>query len=270
MTATFGMYPLDETISSLQRGEPMLGGAPAPAGSVFVLGEHGGYGAAPRLSHQLVLGRNDEDVHVVVGEDDWYVSRKQAIVRCVPYGAGFTWTLRNLGRQPLRIPAEPLVLQEHEIVLKPGYTTMFIHGDRLHVVEVLVSGQVGRAPVPPHRKTVDRGHPLTPQQRLVLVVMFQAYLRRDERAHPLSAKDTSAVLNSVPGQSGWTNSRVHHEVDGVRHQLATRGHNGLTAESAHPESLRLNLVDVLLETATLVPPDLRLLNAVQAHEPPPE
>jgi hypothetical protein len=269
MTATFGLYPLDKAIPSLQRREPLLGGAPAPPGSVFVLGEHGGYGAAPRPAHQLVLGRNDEEVHVIVGDGDWYVSRRQAVVRCVSYGAGLAWTLRNLGRRPIRIPAAPLVLQEHEVVLKTGYTSLFIEGDRLHVVEVLVSGRLGSAQAPPDGQTGDLGHPLTPQQRLVLVAMFEAYLRQDDRAHPLSAKDTSAVLNTVPGQSGWTVSRVHHEVDRVRYQLAESGHGGLTAESAHPEALRLNLVDVLLDTGTLVPPDLRLLDGGQAHEPPP-
>jgi hypothetical protein len=268
MTTTFGMYPLDKSIPSLQRREPLLGGEPAPPGSVFVLGEHGGYGAAPRPTHELVLGRNNYEVHVIVGDGDWYISRRQAVVRCVPYGAGLTWTLRNLGRRPIRIPAAPLVLQEHEVVLSPGYTTLFLEGDRLHVVEVLVSGRVGAASVPPDGETSDLGHPLTAQQRLVLVVMFQSYLRQDAQAHPLSAKDTSAVLNTLPGQSGWTASRVHHEVDRVRHQLAS-GHNGLTADSAHPEALRLNLVEVLLNTATLVPPDLRLLDSGQAHEPSP-
>ena len=31
MNAAFGMYPLEKSIPSLQRREPMLGGAPAPA-----------------------------------------------------------------------------------------------------------------------------------------------------------------------------------------------------------------------------------------------
>ncbi|HEX6352925.1 hypothetical protein [Actinophytocola sp.] len=268
MNAKFGMYPLDKATPSLQRREPLLGGKPAPVGSLFVLGENGGYGATPRPTHRLVLGRNDDDVHVIVGDGDWYVSRKQAVMQCVPYGSGLTWTLRNLGRRPIRLPAAPLLLKEHEIVLEPGYTTLFIQGDRLHVVEVLVSGRSGAKLAPPDGETGDLGYPLTPQQRLVLVAMFQAYLRQDERAHPLSAKDAGEVLNTIPGQSGWTQRRVHHEVDRVRYQLAAAGHTGLTAQSAHPEALRLNLVEVLLNTATLVPPDLRLLDGGQAHEPP--
>jgi hypothetical protein len=269
ISARSGMYPLDKATPSLQRREPLLGGAPAPSGSLFVLGEHGGYGATPRPTHRLVLGRNNDDVHVIVGDRDWYVSRRQAVVQCVSYGSGLVWRLRNLGRRPIRMPAAPLLLQEHEIVLEPGYTTLFIQGDQLHVVELLVSGRSGATSARPHSETGDLGHPLTAQQRLVLAVMFQAYLRREDKAHPLSAREVSAVLNAIPGQSGWTASRVHHEVDRVRRQLAISGHAGLTADSAHPEALRLNLVEVLLNTATLVPPDLRLLDGGQAHEPRP-
>ena len=66
-----------------------------------------------------------------------------------------TWTLRNVGRRPIRLPSSPLLLQEHEVVLQPGYTPLFIHGDRLHVLEVLVSA--GRRESPSHRPTRTRG-----------------------------------------------------------------------------------------------------------------
>jgi hypothetical protein len=268
MNAPLGMYPLERSTTSLQRREPLLAGSPAPVGSLFVLGEHGGYAAAPRPNHRLVMGRNNADVHVVVGAGDWYVSREQAVVQCVPFGSGVSWTLRNLGRRPLRMPSVPLVLQEHEVVLTPGYTPLFIHGDRLHVVELLVSaGRRESTVAPPTAETRDLGWPLRDRQRLVLVAMFQAFLRQDDPAHPLSASDTTKVLNALPGQSGWTPSKVHHVVDEVRHDLAASGEARLTADSAHPEALRHNLLQVLLTTATLVPPDLRLLDGGPADEP---
>jgi hypothetical protein len=255
------MYPLERSTPSLQRREPLLGGSPAPLGSLFMLGEHGGFAAAPRVNHRLVLGRNNTDVHVVVGAGDWYVSREQAVVQCVPLGNGMTWTLRNLGRRPIRLPAAPLLLQEHETVLKPGYTPLFIHGDRLHVIELLVSaGRRESTLAPPDAATRDLGWPLKDRQRLVLVAMFQAFLRQDSPAHPLSASDTAKILNAMAGQASWTPSKVHHVVDEVRHELAAAGEAGLTADSAHPEALRHNLIQVLLHTATLVPPDLRILD----------
>lgn len=268
MEAPLGMYPLERSTPSLQRREPLLGGSPAPTGSLFVLGEHGGYAAAPRPNHRLVLGRNNKDVHIIVGAGDWYVSREQAVVQCVPFGTGTTWTLRNLGRRPIRMPSAPLLLQEHETVLKPGYTPLYIHGDRLHVIELLVSaGRREAMTAPANAGTRDLGWPLTDKQRMVLVAMFQAFLRQDGPAHPLSASDTSKILNAIPGQEGWTPSKVHHVVDEVRYDLAAKGETGLTVDSAHPETLRHNLVTVLLNTATLVPPDLRLLDGGPAHEP---
>ncbi|WP_132878959.1 hypothetical protein [Tamaricihabitans halophyticus] len=44
MNAIQGMYPLERSTPSLQRREPLLGGSPAPAGALFVLGEHGAFG----------------------------------------------------------------------------------------------------------------------------------------------------------------------------------------------------------------------------------
>ena len=261
MTAPLGMYPLEPSTPSLQRQEPLLGGAIAPAGSLFLLGEHGGYAAAPRPAHRLVIGRNAPEVHVTVGASDWYISREQAVLMCVPFRGSVTWTLRNVGRRPIRVPDAPLLLQEHETALKPGYTPLFIDGDRLHVVEVLVSVGAKSAEVPlPSALTRDVGFPLTPRERLVLVVMFQEFLRRSSPAHPLSWKDTGDALNAVPGESGWNARKAENVVDGVRHRLAAAGESGLTADSAHPEALRHNLIQILLKSATLVPPDLRLLD----------
>ena len=271
MTAPQGMYPLERSTPSLQRREPLLGGSPAPAGSLFVLGEHGGYAASPRAAHRLLLGRNSPDVHVTIGAGDWYVSREQATMACVPFGSGLTWTLRNLGRRPIRMPDSPLLLQEHEVLLRPGYTPLFIHGDRLHVVEVLVStGRRESTIATPTAATRDFGWPLTDRERLVLVVMYQAFLRRAIPAHPLTWKETSEELNRIDGQADWTARKAEHVVDGVRHRLAAEQVEGLTAESAHPEALRHNLIQVLLNSATLVPPDLRLLDGGQPHEPLPE
>jgi hypothetical protein len=48
-------------------------------------------------------------------------------------------------------------------------------------------------------------------------------------------------------------------VDAVRRKLANAGVVGITADSAHPEAIKRNLLRVLVDSATLVPPDLRLL-----------
>lgn len=266
MTATTGppagMYPLGRATPSLVRHEPLLAGAPAPAGTLFVLGEDGGYAAAPTATNHLVVGRNSPDVHITVGAADWYVSREQATLRCLPSAAGARWTLRNGGRLPIRLPHAPALLHQHEAELPDGYTPLYIQGSRLHVVEVLVSsGPTGRQQVRPDTGTRDLGWPLTPRERLVLVALFQSFLLRLPDAHPLSWNDVARTLDEVPGQRGWTGRRAEHVVDVVRHRLVVGGAAGVTADSAHPEAIRLNLLRILLDTATLVPPDLRLLDA---------
>ena len=65
--------------------------------------------------------------------------------------------------------------------------------------------------------------------------------------------------HQVPGQGGWTERKAEHVVDAVRHRLARCGYDGVTADSAPPEAIKNNLLRFLTETATLVPPDLRLL-----------
>jgi hypothetical protein len=256
-----GMYPLASSTPSLLRQEPLLDGRPAPAGTLFVLGEDGGYAATPAPARRLVLGRNTEDVHVTVGTGDWYVSREHATLNCECTASENRWWLRNGGRLPIRVPDLPELLQEHEIALPAGYTPLYIRGSHRHVVEVLISlgrSEVGMAG--PGTGTRDMGWPLTDRERLVLVAVYLNYLLRVDKAHPLSWKEASRELNEVPGQRGWTDRQAEYVVEEVRRKLTKAGKTiGITADSAHPEAIKLNLLRFLLETATLVPADLRLL-----------
>ncbi|MFC5058441.1 FHA domain-containing protein [Saccharothrix xinjiangensis] len=251
-------YHLDAATPSLLRRQPLLGGAPAPSGTLFALGEDGGYAAAPHADNHLLLGRNSPDVHVTVGSGDAHVSREHAAVRFLP---GNRWLLRNDGRLPIRASGGPPLLSGHETVLAPGYTPLYIRGSRLHVVELLVAGGAGaRDQVRPDTGTRDMGWPLSDRERLVLVALFQQALLRGADPHPLSWRETGAVLNDVPGERRWTERKAEHVVDVVRRRLAAAGVPGITADSAPPEAIKRNLAAVLVETATLTPPDLRLLD----------
>lgn len=256
MTA-LGMYPLDRSTPSLLRAEPLFRGAPAPVGTLFVLSDDGGYAAAPARANRLILGRNTEDVHVTIGAGDGRISRQHATLR----SDGRTWLLQNDGRLPIRIPDVPELLHGHEAPLSPGYTPLYLSGTHRHVVEILVSE--GRATPPvvrPQTSTTDLRWPLTNRERLVLVAMFQNYLERSDNPRPLSWSETSNELNDVPGQEGkWNDRKAEYVVEGLRKKLTEADRAAVNVESVPPEVIRLNLLRYLLETATLVPPDLRLL-----------
>ncbi|WP_328618786.1 FHA domain-containing protein [Actinokineospora pegani] len=252
------MYFLEPLTPSLLRHEPLVAGGPAPVGTLFVLGQDGGYAATPHPARTLVLGRNSPDVHVTVGSEDWYVSREHATLRCARDGR---WTLRNGGKLPIRIPETPALLHQHEAPVPCGYTPLYIQGSRLHVVELLVSaGPRGAGEVRPGTGTRDLAWPLSDRERLVLVALFQLHLLRADDAHPLSWNETARCLNEVPGQRGWNDRKAEHAVDGVRKRLAAAGVGGVTADSAPADAIKRNLLRVLVDTATLAPPDLRLLD----------
>lgn len=252
------MHLLGADTPSLLRLEPLLGGAPAPRGTLFALGEDGGYAATPHPDTRLLLGRNSPDVHVTVGAGDPHVSREHATLRCLP---GDRWLLRNGGRLPIRIPDAPSLLSGHETALSPGYTPLYVQGARLHVVELLVSsGARGGDAVRPDTGTRDLSWPLADRERLVLVALFQQALLRTDDPHPLSWRETGTVLNDVPGERRWTERKAEHVVDVVRRRLAAAGVPGITADSAPPDVIKRNLLRVLVDTATLTPPDLRLLD----------
>lgn len=253
---TQGMYPLGRLTPSLVRQEPLFAGAAAPAGTLFVLGDTGGYAAAAVSGRELVVGRNTPDVHVAIGGDDAYVSREHATLRCV----GAQWVLRNGGKLPIRMPDTAPLLRAHEAPLPIGYTPLYIQGEQLHVVEVLVSdGHRRRGTVRPETTTGNLRLPLTRREWLVLVAMFSDVLTREDQALPRTWNETAKLLNTVPGQSGWTDRRAENVVDGVRQRLTAAGIDRLTRETAPSEALKNNLARVLIDTGTLLPEDLRVL-----------
>jgi hypothetical protein len=257
---TQGMYPLGSRTPSLVRSEPLFAGGAAPAGTLFVLGDAGGYAAAAISGRELVVGRNTPDVHVAIGRDDAYVSREHATLRCVPFGGATQWVLRNGGTLPIRMPDTAPLLRTHEALLPTGYTPLYIQGEQLHVVEVLVSnGQRQRGAVRPETKTGNLRLPLTQREWLVLVAMFSDVLSREDQALARTWNETARLLDSVPGQSGWTDRKAENVVDGVRQRLTAAGIDRLTRETAPSEALKNNLARVLVDTGTLLPEDLRVL-----------
>jgi hypothetical protein len=256
-----GMYRLEPSTPSLLRQEPLLNGTVAPARTLFVLGEEGGYGAAPEPVNRLVLGRNSDHVHVTIGAGDWYVSREHAMLYCIGRDSSAEWMLRNDGKLPIRIPDAPDLLHGQETVLPFGYTPLFVRGTHQHVVEVLISsGRTGEAAPRPDTRTRDLGVPLTDRERLVLVAVYQDYLSRVDKPHPWSWRQASVALNAVSAKKEWTERMAESVVDALRHRLEKLGWTGITTVTAHPEDIKANLIRLLLETATLVPPDLRLLD----------
>ncbi|GAA0905844.1 hypothetical protein Vau01_121800 [Virgisporangium aurantiacum] len=253
------MYPLGSATPSLYRTQPALGGNPAPTGTLFVLGEDGGYAAVAAPANRLLLGRNSNAVHVTVGSGDGKVSREQAVLRCET-GAG--WRLSNVGRLPIRIPDAPELLHDHEVTLPAGYTPLYITGSRRHVVELLVSRpQPAPVAVGPETDTRETALRLSDREKLVLVALYQNHLLRLDAPEPLSWPDTSDALNLVSGQRGWTARKAENVVDALRQRLTRQGCHGLTVDSAASGAIKTNLLELLARTATLIPPDLRLLGA---------
>jgi hypothetical protein len=254
------MYPLGRLTPSLVRQEPLFAGAAAPAGTLFVLGDTGGYAAAGVEGRRLVVGRNSRDVHVSIGGEDGYVSREHATLRCEGRGGSTRWLLRNGGKLPIRMPDAAPLLRAHEAELPAGYTPLYIQGSQLHVVEVLVAdGRRQRGVVSQESSTGTLRLPLTRKEMLVLVALFRDTLEREDQAQPLTWNETGRVLNEVPGQTGWNDRKAENVVDGVRQRLTAAGVDRLTTDTAPREALKANLLRVLLDTATLLPEDLRLL-----------
>lgn len=256
----FRMHLLDPATPSLAVGVP-----PSPLGTLYVLGVDGGIAAPPRPDFAVLFGRGYPDVHVSVGAGDPHVSRCQGRLIC----DGSRWWLRNEGRLPIRMPAATLLLTEQEAPLPGGYCPLFIRSTprREHLVEVRVVGAGSPSDVAAgsdDATVAPRVWQLSDQERLVLTALAQRYLRQERYPQPQAWRQVSDELNELAGASTWNPHRAANVVGTVRDRLAAGGVSGLTRdEVGEPvgNALNHNLIQELLESTTLTPPDLRRLNA---------
>ena len=239
-----------------------------PPGTILVVAEERRFQKMPSAHFEVFFGRGLDDVHIAVGIDDPYVSRKQGLLLC----DGHEWRLRNIGRLPIRLVDESMVLTGHELSLRPGCTPLLVGAPvhRVHLVEVHVAGfprpghEIG--PETPTRSPDE--YELSEVERLAVVAIAQRYLRQDPSPQPVSWAQAADDLSRAPsaGEVGrrWTARSVEHVVAAVRQRLAT-GRSPipgiLRGEMPEPvgNTLNHNLINALLRSATLTPRDLDLL-----------
>lgn len=239
---------------------------PAPPGTIFVLAQEGGYAVPPR-NYTLLFGRDRDEVHVAVGTDDPYVSRKQGVFTCV----GHEWWLRNTGARPIEL-SDSMLLTGHERRMEPGFTSLVIRSSerRSHLLEVRVTDG-GQHDVPcltsaPTAQPEDV-YELDLQQRMVLTALAQRYLIQDPYAQPLVWQQVAECLNHAPSNTrAWTSRTAEAKVTEMRKFLSReKGVPGLTREEVGEpvgNMLNHNLIIELLRTTTLMAQDLRLLGLV--------
>ncbi|ARQ69731.1 hypothetical protein [Streptomyces marincola] len=248
------------------RASLALGVPPAPRGTIHLRSLGGDFRLRPGEGREIVFGRNRDDVHVCVGEDDGRVSRRQGVV----LHRAERWWLRNTGRLPLRLPGSLLLFTDEEPVpLGEGYTPLFVRGSsgREHLLELFVSGaDADERPTRPDDPTrPPRTWPLSPDERLALTVLGQRYLLHEACPQPLTWKQAAAQLRALRPAGGWTVPVLAHMVARVRERLSRAGVFGLVeAEVQQPvgNALNDNLIRELMMSTTLVPPDLAALDGV--------
>jgi hypothetical protein len=242
-----------------------LGVPPSAPGTIYALTAGGGIAVRPREGRTLVFGRNLPEVHICIGEDDRRVSRRHGLLS----RRGDRWWVRATGRLPVRFPDSRLLFADDEPVpLAEGYTPLFVRGSsrREHLLELYVTGREER-----RRPVASQGHavrpprtwPLTDDERLVLVVLARRHLLREPYPQPLTWRQACEILDGLRPGAGWTAKKAAHRVAAVRARLAEGGVPGLTREEVGEpvgNALNQNLIRELVASATLVPPDLALLD----------
>ena len=247
---------------------PSLAGGvpPAPPGTIYVKSAQAGFCVPPRR-FALYFGRAAEDVHVPVGPDDPYVSRRHGVLS----GDGERWLLRNDGRRPIQLPGGDLLLRGHELTMAAGYTPLTIQTPncRSHLVEVFVVGysnavRAGGSDTP----TAASNMPvLSLGEQLVVTALAQRYLRQEPYPQPVSWKQVAQNLNCcAPRPRQWTARSAENMMAAVRRRLASgnRPVPGLLQVDGIGEPvgsmLSHNLIVALLKDGALTPGDLSLLD----------
>ncbi|GAB3467462.1 FHA domain-containing protein [Actinophytocola sediminis] len=250
----------------LERGHRSLAGgiSQPPPGALSALAVTGGIVVSPQEGRTVLFGRNRPEVHVCIGEDDRRVSRLHGVLS----NAGGQWWVANTGHMPIRLPGSRwLFRDEEEIPLVAGYTPLFVRGSgrREHLLELYVAGDDGGRPVSLHREPTVPPSPyrLSQDERLVLVVVGQRYLLHEANPQPLSRRQAAAQLAELAPSEDWTVKRVEHTVTEVRTRLSAQGVYGLVREEVGEpvgNLLNHNLLTELVQSTTLVPPDLARLD----------
>ncbi|WP_218020182.1 hypothetical protein [Nocardia anaemiae] len=263
-----GVYPMSASGHGLARGA--VGTAP---GTISVLSTAGGVHGTPHDGNLIEFGRNLDEVDVGVGGDDLRISRVHGTLT---YRRN-RWQLDNIGSVPIRLPQSRLVFEgEEPFPLDTGYTPMFIRGShhREHLLEVYVTGLDGGLPVPRHEHVTEKPGPwpLDPDEKLALVALGQPYLYQERWPQPWTWKETAALLHALRPDAGWTDRRVADVIGRVRARLSDEkyaracGHEpvpGLTRDQlTEPigNMLNHNLLQELIQSTTIVPRDLQLLD----------
>lgn len=79
----------------------------------------------------------------------------------------------------------------------------------------------------------------------------------------LAWRQAAIHLDDRQPEAGWTPKRIEHLVERVHTRLSADGVPGLAREEVGEPTgnvLNHNLIRILMETTTMVPPDLRLLD----------
>lgn len=266
-TATVAGRRLSTSHGSLAYGVPR-----SKPHTLFALSIAGGITVGPRDGRTVIFGRNRPDVHVCIGEDDPKVSRQHgSLTHHDRY-----WWLTNTGRLPMRLPNSRLLFADEDAVpIDDGYTPLFVRGsrEREHLLELYVSGPDGQRPATRHHDVTQppRTWRLDDDERLALVVLGQRYVMHEARPQPLSWKQAATQLAELRPGAGWTAKRVEHLVGAVRTRLSHDGVDGLTLEELGKpvgNALNDNLIRELLQSTTLVPPDLALLDDDPSNHQP--
>jgi hypothetical protein len=237
--------------------------APVP-GAVFALALSEGATFPPEPGAVIRFGRNRPEVDVCVGEDDLRVSRQHGVIR---HREGW-WQVTNTGQMPIRLPAGRWLFNGDEpLPLTPGYTPLFVRGSRgrEHVLELYVIGPDGECPEALHGAVTHppRRYWLTPEEKLVLVLLGQRYLAQEEFAQPLTRRQVADQMAALQPDAAWDERKVERAIAPVRLRLHRDGVRGVVKEDLMEpigNMLNHNLIQALMASATLMPSDLTLLD----------
>ncbi|MEV0633872.1 FHA domain-containing protein [Streptomyces sp. NPDC050619] len=256
--------------ASLARGV-----APATPGTLHARTVTGDLSVPPRPGLTVRFGRGEKpDVDLGVGVDDLRVSRRHGELT---YRQGLWW-LRNTGQQLVRLPRGRMMhLATEPIPLDAGYTPLFVKGSgyREHLVELYVAGHDDQGPVSRRRAETVRPQTwaLDDDERLLLVVLGQRYLLYEEDPRPLTYAMTAKQLACLRPEDKWNERRIEHRIEAVRRRLDRTGFryplmHDKSQGRPTDNSLLHNLLKGLVESTTLVPPDLELMEDDMAWPDP--